>query len=109
MCHHCLPPSLPSTTRRSFLKNLAGTGAAVALAGAMPRVLAAAAGSQTQPGHTGWARLVTPHPYWDLHREQDTLVAGFIRREVRLNLDTDGGKVDPAALERLLSELPSRD
>jgi hypothetical protein len=101
MCHHCLPPSLPSTTRRSFLKNLAGTGAAVALAGAMPRVLAAAAGSQTQPGHTGWARLVTPSPNWKVHDGNDATLATYIRNTMSLPIDEAGYAVKPSNLDDL--------
>jgi hypothetical protein len=101
MCRHCSLPSVDPAreTRRRFLRRLA-TGLVVSAGLAGYRDLFAQ-DAVPQGSRTSWARLVTPHPYWDLHREQDTLVAGFIRREVRLNLDTDGGKVDPAALEQL--------
>ena len=98
MCDHCLFSEPDPGTRRSFLKKVAATAAFAGLSGV---TRAAAKADAPQAGHTGWARLVTPSPYWDIHNGHDPIMGDFIRRETTLKLDPVYYPVEPAKLDRL--------
>jgi hypothetical protein len=99
MCDHFPPPRPIPETRRSFLLKVAGASVAAGILGASR----AAAAQETQPqvGHSGWARLITANRHWNIHRDQDTILGGFIRGKTRLKLDPTCYSVSPANMERL--------
>jgi hypothetical protein len=101
MCDYCHLPTPSSETRRSFLRKLT---AGLAVSSGMLWTRRALAQSATaQSGGAGWGRLVTPSPFWNLHGEQDTTLADFIRQQTHLDLDPKGYSVNPANLAELSS------
>jgi len=99
MCNHCQKSDRIPRTRREFIGR-AATGLTLAVGLLWSRRLF----GQTAPppgSKTGWARLITPSPYWNLHGEQDQPIADFIRRETHLNLDSTSYTVDPSNLDEL--------
>lgn len=106
MCHLCQRPAPGRETRRDFLGKLLGglTVSAGMLCASNARAQVAPTPMiPTTPVSRsgGWARLVTPSPFWSLHAEQDATVAEFLRREARLKLDAAGYSVNPANLDEL--------
>lgn len=67
---------------RAFGQNLAGTMATV-----------------TRPG---WARLITPNPFWSLHSEQDPIISRFLRLQADLVDDATAHTVDPMHLDEVV-------
>ena len=99
MCDHCHFPRPPGESRRSFLRKVAGAAAAAGVLG----VTRVAAQDSPRVGVSGWARLVTPGLYWNMHQNQDSILAGFIRSEITLNRDPTCYSVSPGSLDRLCS------
>ena len=103
MCQFC--PILPAAreSRRSFLGKFAAALVVSTSLFSPPR--ARAQTDEPLARRNGWARLITPHPFWNLHIEQDPIIANFLRREARLNLEPNSYTVDPADLD-VLSSFP---
>lgn len=57
--------------------------------------------AETRGGRVGWARLITSHPQWAIHSNQDPQLARFIRSETTLNIDPVWYTVDSSDLEKL--------
>ncbi|HVW20720.1 MAG TPA: DUF4159 domain-containing protein [Opitutaceae bacterium] len=93
MCRLCTS-SAPLASRRRFLGQLAAGLAASSLSLWPSRIQAAVP-------TVGWARLVTPSRYWNLHGEQDPIVARYIQRETHLGMEPRAYSVDPGSLEQL--------
>ncbi|HVW20721.1 MAG TPA: DUF4159 domain-containing protein [Opitutaceae bacterium] len=84
-------------SRRDFLRTLlAGAAGAIALG---PRVLAQS--DRPRGGRVGWGRLVTPSRFWNVHQNQDAVLADFIRGHTTLNIDPTCYPVEPGNLEQL--------
>jgi hypothetical protein len=98
MCDQCRLAGPVPESRRTFLKRLAEAAAITGLVGC---TRAMAQGNQPKVGHTGWARLVTSSPFWDVHQDQDSTLAAFIRKETALKIDLTCYPVKPVDLERL--------
>lgn len=98
MCHCCKVSSALRETRRRFLRKL--PTCLVVLLGATRGL---SQPEEPLARRNGWARLITPHPFWNLHFEQDPIIAGFLRREVPLRFDSNSYTVDPADLDALCS------
>jgi len=89
---HLLAPN--RYCRRTFLQRLAVGALATCLLSR--RAPASPRGSQF-----GWARLVTPSPYWNVHQEQDAQLARFVRDETGMAIDPVTYAVPPSSLEQL--------
>lgn len=100
MCELCLR-SDSSHSRRSFLRTLALSAAAVATGCVTAPRGRAAVNSLPIRSQAGWARLITPNPFWLLHNEQDAQIATFLSQEANLALDPTGYAVHPANLREL--------
>jgi hypothetical protein len=99
MCDHCQPSGAGPKTRREFIRTVA-TGLAVSAGMLWNR--RALAQTASDPGRqTGWGRLVTPSRFWNLHGEQDAVLADFIRQQTHLDLDPTVYSADPAKVEEL--------
>jgi hypothetical protein len=94
MCDHPHLPGL-SWSRRAFLRRCV----VVALAGlVLPRRTGAQSASASA---IAWARLVTPGPHWAVHRDQDDVIAQFIRNRTGIAMDPKARVVEPASVEAL--------
>jgi hypothetical protein len=102
MCDQCCKPEGVLVTRRSIVRKmmLASLAISADLLRTRRTFGQTAAATDTR---TGWSRLVTPSPFWNLHGEQDRVLAEFIGRETHLNLDPTGYSVDPSNLDELAS------
>jgi hypothetical protein len=91
------PLAAPRETRRKFLARfVAGTVGGLLLSRG-----ARAQDRAPRGGRVGWARLVTPSRYWNVHEGQDPKLAEFIREETSLNIDPVCYPVQPASLDQL--------
>jgi len=63
--------------------------------------LPAADADSLRGGRFGWARLVTPDRNWNLHAEEDPVLASFIRTQTALNIDRTTYAADPSNLAQL--------
>ena len=88
---------LSARTRRDFLRRfIFGT-----LAGLILGRRAAAQTAAPRGGRVGWARLVTPNRFWNVHQNQDAQLAEFIRGQTSLNIDPTCYPVQPTSLDQL--------
>jgi hypothetical protein len=86
MCRHCQSPLSVPESRRSFLRKVTAAAAGVSLLGAT-RV--AAQGDLPQVAKSGWARLITPNPNWDFHRDRDDQVGAYLGEALNLRAGFD--------------------
>lgn len=99
MCEHCPSPVPSGESRRGFLKTFA---AAVAAAGLIGTARAATAENPPpQVASSGWARVVTRHPRWDVHSDREADLLAFIRRDRELKFNPRIEVVRPGNLEEL--------
>jgi hypothetical protein len=96
---HISFPATVRETRRNFLRRfILGT-----FAGLILSRRAAAQTAVPRGGRVGWARLIAPSRYWNVHQGQDPQLANFIRNQSSLNIDPVCYPVDPANLDELCS------
>jgi Domain of unknown function (DUF4159) len=99
MCDHCPLPASPGETRRGFLRKLAGAAATASLLGSTRT--AAQENSPPAVANSGWARIWTRHPEWDVHSDREERLIDFIRRDRELKFTTKLGVAHPSNLEDL--------
>lgn len=99
MCHAC-DVAASTETRRSFVRRMACTAAAVGLAGAT-RWASAAEQMPTATAKSGWARLITPHREWNYHRDREAKLLNFFANDPQLQYGGEFHHADPMSLADL--------